>query len=390
MRTAPPESQRATSRVRAWSDRFQSRRAVVLAWVVTRLLMLGLLAAPERFIVGDVFYYHRKIAALTSVGLGKTLNEYPTPVVWILSLPYGATGGGRTGYLIAFIIFMLALDAGFTWALWRAAGRRRDSALDFWLFFVFLIGPLCYVRFDMLPAVLAGGALGVPWGRPRAGHSQPDFRGLDPARLAIDLAVGPRAADRVHLGHAADDGPSPAARRVDRGLLEVPGLRDLRTRRVSVAPVQQPRQHRRIGRDHRAVCAGVPQSTADAGRDWPGRSGHGRHHDGHQQDAEPAVPAVARRADGGAVDLARPGDRTGEAHSPAARNPTLRAGRLDPAGLPTAVQRHVGPPRHGNDHHLDRGHHGPQSRLGRLHRRSLPIGVAAAARNEQRVSTSAG
>jgi len=121
--------------------------------------MLGLLAAPERFIVGDVFYYHRKIAALTSVGLGKTLNEYPTPVVWILSLPYGATGGGRTGYLIAFIIFMLALDAGFTWALWRAAGRRRDSALDFWLFFVFLIGPLCYVRFDMLPAVLAGGAL---------------------------------------------------------------------------------------------------------------------------------------------------------------------------------------------------------------------------------------
>src|SRR5215218_3378976 len=124
MRTAPPESQRATSRVRAWSDRFQSRRAVVLAWVVTRLLMLGLLAAPERFIVGDVFYYHRKIAALTSVGLGKTLNEYPTPVVWILSLPYGATGGGRTGYLIAFIIFMLALDAGFTWALWRAPRRR--------------------------------------------------------------------------------------------------------------------------------------------------------------------------------------------------------------------------------------------------------------------------
>src|SRR5829696_5056600 len=158
MRTAPPESQRTTSRVRAWSDRFQSRRAVVLAWVITRLLMLALLAAPERFIVGDVFYYHRKIAALTSVGLAKTLNEYPTPVVWILSLPYGA-GGSRTGYLIAFIIFMLALDAGFAWALWRAAGRRRDSASDFWLFFVFLIGPLCYVRFDMLPAVLAGGAL---------------------------------------------------------------------------------------------------------------------------------------------------------------------------------------------------------------------------------------
>ena len=92
------------------------------------MLMIALLAAAERFIVGDVFYYHRKIAALTSVGLGKTLNEYPTPVVWILSLPYGATGGSRTGYLIAFIIFMLALDAGFAWALWRAAGRRRGRS----------------------------------------------------------------------------------------------------------------------------------------------------------------------------------------------------------------------------------------------------------------------
>ena len=154
-----PESQRTTSRVRAWYDRFQSGRAVLIAWLITRVLMLALLVLAERFMVGDVFYYHRKIAALTSVGLGKTLNEYPTPVVWILSLPYGATGGTRTGYLIAFILFMLALDAAFACALWRTAGRRRDYGLDFWLFFTFLIGPLCYLRFDMLPAVLAGGAL---------------------------------------------------------------------------------------------------------------------------------------------------------------------------------------------------------------------------------------
>lgn len=54
---------------------------------------------------------------------------------------------------------MLALDAVLTYALWRAAGRRRDRALDFWLLYVFLVGPLCYTRFDMVPAVLAGGAL---------------------------------------------------------------------------------------------------------------------------------------------------------------------------------------------------------------------------------------
>ena len=54
---------------------------------------------------------------------------------------------------------MLALDALFTYALWRSAGRRHDTAIDFWLIFVPLIGPLSYLRFDMLPAVLAGGAL---------------------------------------------------------------------------------------------------------------------------------------------------------------------------------------------------------------------------------------
>jgi hypothetical protein len=80
-------------------------------------------------------------------------------VAWILWLPYGIAGGSRVGYLIAFIVFMLALDAAFTWALWRAAGRRHDQAIDFWLLFVFLVGALSYLRFDILPAVLAGGAL---------------------------------------------------------------------------------------------------------------------------------------------------------------------------------------------------------------------------------------
>jgi Glycosyltransferase family 87 len=147
------------SRLWAWSDRFRGGLSVLLAWLITRIGMLVVLGLAESYIVGDVFYYHGKIAALFDIGLGGTLNEYPTPVVWILSLPYAATAGSRTGYLILFIALMMALDAAFTLALWRLAGRRRDSAISFWLIFVLLIGPLCYVRFDMLPAVLAGGAL---------------------------------------------------------------------------------------------------------------------------------------------------------------------------------------------------------------------------------------
>ncbi len=150
-----------------WYGRRRGGATIVVSWLITRALMLVLLATSEDFIVGDVYYYHRKIVALFTVGLDDTFYEYPTPVVWILWLPYGAALGSRVGYLVAFIIFMLLLDAVFGYALWRGSGRRHDLAVDFWLLFVFLIGPLCYVRFDILPAVLAGGALLAARTRPR-------------------------------------------------------------------------------------------------------------------------------------------------------------------------------------------------------------------------------
>lgn len=146
-------------RLVAWYDDQRGARTVVVVWLLTRTLSLLLYAATERFISGDVFYYHRKLAALFDVGLAGTLNEYPTPVVWILLLPYGATGGARVGYFVGFVLFMLALDAVFTYALYRTAGRRHDRAVDFWLLFVPLVGALSYLRFDLIPAALAGGAL---------------------------------------------------------------------------------------------------------------------------------------------------------------------------------------------------------------------------------------
>src|SRR5215210_3281468 len=147
-------------RLRAWYDSHRGARSIVIGWLVTRTLALLILATKaERFMVGDVYYYHRKLRGLFELGLPQMLNEYPTPVVWILLLPYGLAGGSLVGYVVAFIAFMLLLDAGFTYALYRSARRRHDRAIDFWLLFVFLIGPLSYVRFDLLPAVLAGGAL---------------------------------------------------------------------------------------------------------------------------------------------------------------------------------------------------------------------------------------
>ena len=130
-----------------------------MAWLVTRVLMLALMLAAERVALGDPTYYWRKITALFDVGLAQTLNEYPTPVTWLLTIPYALGGGTRLGYRIAFIVLMMALDGVFTWLLWRLTGRRRDTAVNFWLGFIFLIGPITYLRFDLVPAVLAGAAL---------------------------------------------------------------------------------------------------------------------------------------------------------------------------------------------------------------------------------------
>lgn len=134
-------------------------RAVITLWVLTRALAMVVLATGERLVVGDVHYYWRRISTLAEAGLPGTLREYPTPVVWFLSLPQIGGGGSRVGYLVAFILLMLALDAVLTYLLWRGAGRRHDLAIDFWIAYVVLVGPLCYTRFDMVPAVLAGGAL---------------------------------------------------------------------------------------------------------------------------------------------------------------------------------------------------------------------------------------
>ena len=154
-------------RIQDWFERNGSGKTVLAGWVITRALILVIFALFESYVVGDVYYYHRKIVAMFDVGLPNTLNEYPTPVAWLLTIPYVLGAGTPTGYAIAFVAAMMALDAGFTYLLWRHNGHRHDRSITFWLLFVLLIGPLSYLRFDILPAVLVGAALlyarRVPW-----------------------------------------------------------------------------------------------------------------------------------------------------------------------------------------------------------------------------------
>lgn len=141
-----------------WYRRHRGVRAIVVLWLLTRVAMLALLVGAEQDVRGDVFYYWRELHALPHGGLAATLTEYPTPVAWALSLPYATAFGFRQGYLVVFVVLMMALDAAFTYWLWRS-GRQHDLSVDFWVVFVFLLGPLAYLRFDMLPTVLVGGSL---------------------------------------------------------------------------------------------------------------------------------------------------------------------------------------------------------------------------------------
>lgn len=146
------------------TPRTASPRALALIWLASRALMLVVWALAESFVVGDVVYYHRRISSLFSgeLPLSATLIEYPTPVVALLSIPQILGFGTQTGYIVVFVVGMLALDAWLAIALWRHAHDARPVL--WWTAFVVLLGPLVVLRFDMIPAVLAGVAL-LWWSR---------------------------------------------------------------------------------------------------------------------------------------------------------------------------------------------------------------------------------
>lgn len=141
------------------SEWAQSGRNLFWFWVIARLSVFAvwLFIAPST--QGDVVYYWSRIDQLAEVGPEQTLVEYPTPVIWLLQIPYLLGFGTKLGYVVAFVACMLALDIGFSWSMWRNGGRLRSHALLFWTVFLALVGPTAYLRFDLIPAVLSGWAL---------------------------------------------------------------------------------------------------------------------------------------------------------------------------------------------------------------------------------------
>ena len=137
-------------------ERLRSAKFLLFFWFAERFLILATWAFITPATQGDVVYYYQKIQVLFSDGPANTLQEYPTPVIWVLLIPYLIGFGNEHSYVIAFVCMMLALDALFSWSLWHSGGSMGGQAVVFWTLFLAMVGPTAFLRFDLITSVLAG------------------------------------------------------------------------------------------------------------------------------------------------------------------------------------------------------------------------------------------
>ncbi|WP_169337879.1 glycosyltransferase 87 family protein [Propionicicella superfundia] len=171
--------------------------ALAAAWIASRAYLFKLVRWST-FPPGDLSYYVSALKRGTGGDLTSLLPEYPTPVAAALRGLWLVAGGDQVVFTFAFIAVMVLLDAAFAVGLWRhARPARRVAATVLWILLVPLIGSLAYLRFDLVPTVLAGAAILLVRRRPSSAGA---FVGLGAAiKLTPALLVLPllgRRADR--------------------------------------------------------------------------------------------------------------------------------------------------------------------------------------------------
>jgi len=142
-----------------------SKTFTVLLWLLTRGIVLLLLAGPHSWVLGDVDYFAQSLRAVPEVGLADTLVEYPLPGIALVALPWLlAEVTGHAGLYPELVVgFALVTDAAFTALLWHIArtspADRARPAVGAWLLAVPLLGATTFARFDLAPGVLAAVAV---------------------------------------------------------------------------------------------------------------------------------------------------------------------------------------------------------------------------------------
>lgn len=130
---------------------------LLLVWAVAKLAALyATVVRPNEY--SDTYYYFLQAqkGAETGAGLAGMVREYPTPAGALLMLPWWAGMRDDDGYRLGFLILVVAVDLLFTlFLIWRTSAIGVLS----WVLMETLSGRLALLRFDMIPAVLAGMAV---------------------------------------------------------------------------------------------------------------------------------------------------------------------------------------------------------------------------------------
>ncbi|MFT3876285.1 MAG: hypothetical protein QM708_07690 [Propioniciclava sp.] len=127
--------------------------AVAIVWVVAKLVSVwGWVIAPGEY--GDTFYYFTAAQqAATGGGVAEAMREYPTPAALLLMLPYELGATHHDSYRGAIVWMTSIADAAFALVLGRRLGPVPVLA---WVAITSSLGQLALLRFDMLPAAVAG------------------------------------------------------------------------------------------------------------------------------------------------------------------------------------------------------------------------------------------
>ena len=159
--------------------RTRELRFMVAIFVASRVLMAFLAAFPDAYtgtalpVNMDVFLYYgwaQQILAGSRPYVDIAI-EYPPGTLPFIVGPGAAKAALGIPYRLGFIGLMVVVDALTLWGLIRLT-RRRQTGLAAWMWVIGLplLGPLCWVRLDLVPALTTVWALErLVAGRPAAG-----------------------------------------------------------------------------------------------------------------------------------------------------------------------------------------------------------------------------
>nr|NLI49807.1 DUF2029 domain-containing protein [Propionibacterium sp.] len=129
---------------------------LVLVWAVAKWAALDAhVWRPDEY--SDTYYFFLQCRrAASGGGLAVLAPEYPTPAAALLMLPWWLGAQDHASYRLGFLVLVTAVDAAFVLLL---AARTSAIGVVAWILLETLAGPLALLRFDVVPAALAGAAV---------------------------------------------------------------------------------------------------------------------------------------------------------------------------------------------------------------------------------------